>query len=106
MQLARDLGQLSAKDFERGVEAIVLMRDENLERHPPVEGDDYDLHLDKLDPVTQLGLQSYAEACLRPRFAQQPPSWPGLVVGAGGGPCFLPACFLLSRVSRPQGLTD
>ena len=78
-QLSRDLGQLTAEQFDRAMETLVLARDEALERN--VDAEDYDLHLAALDGPTQHGLQSYAHACLRHSRYHL---WPGLVVGSGG----------------------
>ena len=82
VKLTKDLAQLTPEQFDRGIEVLVLARDEALDKHP--EGiEEYDLYLNNLDAPAQQGLQAYADACLRPRFQTHPHLWPGFVVGSG-----------------------
>ncbi|KAK9802709.1 hypothetical protein WJX73_009720 [Symbiochloris irregularis] len=75
------LSQQSDEHFMRGMETIVWARDDSLEKSP--QSEEYNLVLHNVDGPMNASLQSFANACLRPRSGAQGQHWPGLVVGAG-----------------------
>lgn len=73
------LAELKVEEFEAAVQLVV-------NRHPgllPPGTEEFDLELEPLDSLTLRQLSAFCRACHRGRAAGAPPSWPGLVFGAG-----------------------